>query len=553
MRCAALSTLRQDLGHALWRLADLIQADERRQSFRAKAYRRAVWALDDLTPDLTDPPDVTLSVPGIGAGVLRLIDEFRASGRIESLDRLAALYPEDVAALRRLPRMSTAMLRSLKGDLGVDHAADLLAAIEGEALETLRGVGPATCERWTQILELPPSGSALPAFQAVVVAEALGRHLERHVGGKTWPAGSVRRVDEWVSEIDLVAGVENLDSARSFLEETAVAYPLDHSDPGRVRLALHSGALANVDLADPSEVGLRLLVATGPPEHVDALLSRAGDGAPTEAEVYERNGLTWIPAPARVLPIDVAAGVVQLPGLRGDLHVHTDWSPDGRMSLEAVLADVTERGYEYVMITDHTKGLRFGGMDEEALIRQREEIDQARAQFPSLAVLHGAELNVDRMGSLDIDDAGLDLLDMAVVGLHSHFDLDRREQTARVLAALEHPVVRVLAHPTGRRIGIRPPIELDIDAVIASAIEHQVALEVNGHRDRLDLSAELAARAVAAGALLAANSDGHRIGELGNVANSVATMQRAGVGPASVVNTWQASLFLDWVSSTGRD
>ncbi len=546
-----MSTLRQDLGRALSLLADLIQADERRQSFRAKAYRKAVWSLDDLSPDLADPPDLTLSIPGIGAGVLRLIDEFRSSGRIGLLDQLAAMYPEDVAKLRRLPRMSAAMLRSLKGDLGVDRVADLLAAIESEAIETVKGVGLATGERWAQILELFPSPSAVPAYQASVLAGALGRHLERHVGGQTWPAGSVRRVDEWVTEIDLVAAVDNIDQARSFLEGSSVAYPLGHHDPGTVRLALHTGALANVHLAIPSEVGLRLLTATGPPEHINALLHRAGDGALTEAEVYDRNGLVWIPAPARELPLEMAASVVQISGLRGDLHVHTDWSPDGRMSLLVVLADVVERGYEYVLITDHTQGLRFGGLDEAALIRQREGIDEAKARFPNLVVLQGAELNLDRNGNLDIDDSGLELLDMAVVGLHSHFDLERTEQTARVLAAMEHPVVRVLAHPTGRRIGIRPAVDLDIDAVISSAIEHQVALEVNGHRDRLDLSAGLAARAVEAGALLAANSDAHRIGELGNVANSVATMQKAGVGLASVINTRPASLFLDWVSRTG--
>jgi DNA polymerase (family 10) len=180
-------------------------------------------------------------------------------------------------------------------------------------------------------------------------------------------------------------------------------------------------------------------------------------------------------------------------------------------------------------------------------------IDEARARFPDLLVLQGAELNIDRNGSLDIDDEALGWLDFAVAGLHSHFDLDRFEQTARVLKALRHPAVRVLAHPTGRRIGNRRAIDLDIDAVIAAAVENHVALEVNGHRDRLDLSAEHAALAVAEGAVLAANSDSHRIGEMGNIANSVATMQRAGVSAATVVNTMPVDQFRAWISagSTG--
>jgi DNA polymerase (family 10) len=135
--------------------------------------------------------------------------------------------------------------------------------------------------------------------------------------------------------------------------------------------------------------------------------------------------------------------------------------------------------------------------------------------------------------------------------LHSHFDLERSEQTARVLKALSHPAVRVLAHPTGRRIGHRPAIDLDIDAVITAAVENNVALEVNGHRDRLDLTAEHAALAIAGGALLAANSDAHRIGEMGNIANSVATMQRAGIAPSSVVNTKSVGAFREWAGAIG--
>jgi DNA polymerase (family 10) len=218
------------------------------------------------------------------------------------------------------------------------------------------------------------------------------------------------------------------------------------------------------------------------------------------------------------------------------------------MGLADVLAAAVNLGYEYVLITDHTSGLRFGGLDERELLMQRAEIDVARERFPDLVVLHGAELNIDRDGALDIDDESLALLDLAVAGLHSHFDLGREEQTSRVLNALRHPAVRVLAHPTGRRIGIRPRVDLDIDAVIAGAVDSGVALEVNGHRDRLDLSADLAAAAVAAGALLAANSDAHRIGELVNVANAVGTMQKAGVTATSVLNSMPIDRFREWLT-----
>lgn len=546
-----MTGLRQSLGAALWRLSDLVRADEGRRSFRAKAYRTAVWSLDAIPADLAGPAEAMLSVPGIGPGVVKLIEEFRANGEIALLERLGAQYPHKVARLRRLPRMTPAMLRALKGELGVDRPDDLIAAVDSGAVETLKGVGPTTAELWARALELAPSPIAVPAFQAAALAGSLDRHLTQHQGGRTWVAGAVRRLDEWVETIDLVSEVEDPFRAGTFLEETAVARFLRHEGEATVKLESHDDVGVLVHLAMPGETGARLLEATGPPDHAATLLTGIDDGL-SEAEIYARRGRMWIPAPARGLPDEKAERVVRSIEIRGDLHIHTERSPDGRMSLDDVLTAAVDLGYEYVLITDHTSGLRFGGLDEQALAVQHAEIDDARDRFPDLTVFHGAELNIDRDGGLDIDDEGLALLDMAVAGLHSHFDLGREEQTARVLRAMRHPAVRVLAHPTGRRIGIRPAVDLDVDAVIAAAVDNGVALEVNGHRDRLDLPSGLAATAVEAGALLAANSDAHRIGELGNVANSVGTIQRAGVAAASVVNTMPVDRFRAWISTAGR-
>ncbi len=546
-----MTTLRQDFGAALWRLSDLVRADERRRSFRAKAYRRAVWSLDDLAPDLSDPPEEALSVPGIGPGVLRLAHELRDSGHIELLDRLEAAYPRDVATIRRLPRITPPILRSLKGELGVDTATDLSAAIEAGGVESLRGVGPATAERWARTLQLAPSPGSVPSFQAWVLADAMSRHLRRHLGADVEAAGQVRRREEWVETIDLVVGSDDVARGRAFLEGTAVARFEGHGTGGESLIRAHEGVPVRVHLVSPAEAGWRLLQVTGPDGHADDLLrSVVADGL-TETEIYERGGRIWLPPAARGLPRATAEGVVRLGDIKGDLHLHSDSSPDGRMSLSEILLEAVDRGYSYVLLTDHTTGLRFGGLDGTGLAEQRSTIDEVRAGFPDLLVLQGAELNIDRDGSLDIDDEALGRLDLAVAGLHSYFDLDRLEQTTRVLKALSHPVVRVLAHPTGRRIGTRPPIDIDIDAVVSAAVENDVALEVNGHRDRLDLSAELASRAVAAGALLAANSDAHRIGEMGNVANSIATMQRAGVQPTSVVNALPVDEFKEWAGVRG--
>jgi DNA polymerase (family 10) len=235
--------------------------------------------------------------------------------------------------------------------------------------------------------------------------------------------------------------------------------------------------------------------------------------------------------------------------IRGDLHLHSDWSPDGRQSLEDLVSEAKRRGLEYIAVTDHAIGLRFGGLTEARLREQREQILRLREAEHALRILHGAELNISLDGSLDYPDEILGLLDFRLAAVHSHFDLDPVRQTERVLAAVTHPLVHVIAHPTGRRIGRRPPYLVDVPALVEAAIEKGTALEVNGHLDRLDLGSHQVADAGRQGALFAANSDAHRPNEMGNVSNSVSVLQRARVAHDQVINTWAVDAFVAWLGS----
>jgi DNA polymerase (family 10) len=218
------------------------------------------------------------------------------------------------------------------------------------------------------------------------------------------------------------------------------------------------------------------------------------------------------------------------------------------MTLATILDAAVTRGYEYVLISDHTLGLRFGGLGHDQLMEQRAEIESLRPTYPTLTIFHGAEVNIDRSGGLDLDDETLSALDFVVAGMHSHFGLEEADQTDRLIKALAHPSVRVLAHPTGRRIGARPAVRLDLMAVIEAAISNDRALECNGHRDRLDLGRSWVVEVLERGGRLAANSDAHRIDEIANVANAVATLQSAGAKAGSVVNTMSAEDFTGWVT-----
>jgi DNA polymerase (family 10) len=236
--------------------------------------------------------------------------------------------------------------------------------------------------------------------------------------------------------------------------------------------------------------------------------------------------------------------------LRGDLHLHSDWSPDGHQTIEELVHAARSKGLGYIAITDHAKGLRFGGLDEERIERQREAIEWIQPQYPDIKILHGSELNIDRNGEVDFDESVLERLDFTIAAVHSHFALGETEQTRRMLTAISNPRINVIAHLTGRRIGIRPPIDLDLEQVLAAAAEHGTALEVNGHLDRMDISADLVARARELGALFAADSDAHRPFELSNVAHSVGILQRGRVSHPEVINTWRLDDLLAW--SAGR-
>jgi DNA polymerase (family 10) len=369
-----------------------------------------------------------------------------------------------------------------------------------------------------------------------VLARTARSHFERILRAPVTVTGEVRRVTEWAHIITLVvAGEVSADLLRS----SAIGIA-ENVDEGSVRLDTPFGIPMEVRMATENELGTALVSTTGPEAHLRLLdLSTA---APTEQAAYEASGLNWVAPPARAgrLPPDDLIGVDDM---RGDLHLHTDLSPDGRIALD----ELVDMGYSYAAVTDHTAGLRFGGLDGEALMAQKREIDRVRELYPEFHLLHGAEINVEPDGTLDIEDEFLDELDIVVAGVHSSFDLSEEEQTRRVTSALAHPRVRVLSHPTGRRIGLRPPLRLDMAAVMDIAATHSVALEANGHRDRLDLNADFAKQAFDRGVVLAANSDAHRSAELTNIGNAVASLQAAHLPVDAVVNARGHEEFLTWL------
>ncbi len=443
--------------------------------------------------------------------------------------------------------MTPNRLRWLKSELAVETPEDLVQAIGRGRLTKLKGVGDETARTWLGRLEsMPPTG--LSPVAAHNWAYRVVAHVERHVmGSELIVTGSIRRLDEWVPAIDLVVA-EAPPVIRFMTQSAIVTGSVDLADGVRFDTL---GAPVNVHTPEAGGTAAAVFRTTGPQDHVEAIIRSIGDGQGiegvlTETDIYGSVGMAYVPPPARSGVLEVPNELIGVEHLRGDLHLHSDWSPDGRQTIEELVEAARARGLRYVGITDHAKGLRFGGLDEERIEQQRLTIERIRPRYPDIVILHGSELNIDRNGQVDFDDDLLDGLDFGLAAVHSLFTLNRDEQTARLLTAIANPKINVIAHITGRRIGTRPPIEFDTDRVLAAAAEHRTAIEVNGHLDRLDASADMVDRARRLGALFAANSDAHRPDELSNAGYSVAILQRGLVTHDLVVNAWNVDDLLHW-------
>ena len=356
----------------------------------------------------------------------------------------------------------------------------------------------------------------------------------------------------------------------------------------RGRVSLQSGLEVDLRILTEPSYGAALVYFTGSKEHNIKLRKRAierglrlseygvfredGDGGAaseekdpwageqvagrTEKEVYATLELPWIAPELREDRGEVEAAargelpvLVELGDMQGDLQMHSTWS-DGKNSIEEMVAACAARGYEYMALTDHSKALAMtGGLDAKRIREQWKEIEEVQERHPEIQILRSQEVDIMADGTLDQDDDVLEELDLVVVAVHSRFDLPAAEQTARVLAALRHPQVDILAHPTGRLINRRPPFDLQIDEVLHCAKENGVVVELDAHPERLDLKDSHLMLARELGLKVAISTDAHRVRGLDLMHYGVEQARRAWLSKADVVNTLPLTEFLQLLRS----
>jgi len=558
-------------------LAKLTSLDEGSpQAFKVRAYENAIAGIEAHPGDLDGLSKAQLvEIKGVGASTADKILELGATGTVAKLEALRALYPPQFVELTKIPGLGPKTLKMLRSELGVEDVEGLKRAIDAEQLRQLPGLGEKSEEKIKRAVErlgLHGKDRRTPLVEAFGFAQSLAARI-RAVDGvvDAVPCGSMRRFSETVGDVDIVVGATSPER----VHDAVLAFPevaeVVGSGGTKTSFLTREGLQVDVRTVAPDQIGSALLYFTGSKAHniqlrqkaIDAgmLLSEYGlfEGdrvvaSRTEAEIYQSLGMRWVPPTLREGGGEVEAALTgDLPDLvtreaiRGDLHYHSDRSGDGRSSVSEMVEAAMGAGYEYIVFTDHGEDLAINGSSRELMLEHRERIRALDDATPGIRVLFGCELNIGPDGELDYDPDFRLEFDYCVASIHSHFDMPADRQTARILRALADPAVNAIGHLSGRYVGRRPGVELDVAAVLEGLAVTGVALEINGALDRLDATTEVARLAMAAGVDFVIDTDSHHVSDLRRMEYGVLYAQRAWVTRDRVVNTWPTADFLQWM------
>jgi DNA polymerase (family 10) len=533
--------------------------------FRSRAYRRAARLIEGLpksVASLLKAGEDLSELPGIGKDLAGKIVAIVTTGKFDLLESLKHELPGDLGEIAALPGLGPKRVKLLYDKLGVRSIEDLHRAAKAGRLRELRGFGPKSEAKLLAALAKPPSEKRFKLAMAEAEAEALVSFLRPGLDkARVVVAGSYRRRRDTVGDLDiLVTAHRNAAVGDRLSKYENVANVLAHG-PTRTTVVLCSGLQVDLRVVPEQSYGAALMYFTGSKAHNIALRGLANErgwklneyglfdgerriAGATEEEVYGKLDLAFVPPELREDRGEVALAkrkrlpkLVSLSDIRGDLHVHSEWS-DGTVSIADMAAAARERGYAYIAITDHSQRVTIAhGLDPARLSRQIDEVDRLNDKLDGFVVLKGVEVDILVDGRLDLPDKILSRLDVVVAAVHYKFDLSRQAQTERVIRAMDDRNMSILAHPTGRLIGEREPYDVDMERVIAAAHERGCHLEVNAEPERLDLTDVHAQAAKSMGVKVAISTDAHTTAALGYMRFGVDQARRGWLESADVINT----------------
>lgn len=550
--------------------------------FKPQAYEKAALNLEALSSDVSDiykreGLKGLEDIPGIGQGMAEKIEEYIKTGKIKEYEKMKKKMPVDLQELSRVEGLGPKRIKVLYEELKIKNLKDLEKAIESHKIDKIEGFGEKTEENIMKGLNFlkGTGGRFVLGYVLPQIDEIIKKLKELKEVEQIEVAGSVRRRKETIGDADILITSKNPGKVMDvFVSLPDVSDILVHGQT-KSMIRLKNGLEVDLRVVEPESFGAALQYFTGDKNHNVKVRKIAQDkgyklneyglfkkeknkeikiAGKTEEEIYEKLGMALMPPEMREDKgeVELAQNIfgsqekmpdlIEYGGLKGDLQVQTNWT-DGENSIEEMAEKAMKIGLEYIVITDHTKSLAMtGGSDEKKLIQQMAEIDKInkklKSQGKKMKILKGAEVNILKDGSLDIDDEVLAKLDVVGAAIHSNFNLSREEQTERMKKAMRNKNIDIIFHPTGRVINRRPAYDLDIDEIIKTAKETGTILEVDAYPDRLDLKDDYVRKAVEARVKLAIDSDAHNEAHFKYLDVGVAQARRGWAERKDIVNAW---------------
>ena len=552
--------------------------------FKIRAYQRAARTIEQLSSPLAQAvengEDLT-KIPGVGKAISEKIAEFISTGEVSAYERLVDELPPGVLDLKEIPGVGPKMAMAISQQLGISTVEGVAEAAADGRLAELPRMGKRAAEGILRhINAFKEMGSRTPIGQALPVAEEVMTALKEQCPeiGQLFPVGSLRRWEETIGDIDLIGTCPNPESVGDALVALPMVKDVLVHGPKKTRVVVESGIQIDLRIAEPEAFGAMLQYFTGSQQHNIRLrdfANRQGlslneygitntesgqvEEFADEVSFYARLGLPWMPPELRTGLYEMDAGLEgQLPALvietdlKGDLHLHSEWS-DGNDPIEMMVEAAAAQGYEYMALTDHSQGLGVAnGLTPERLESQIGLLREMQQKY-DITILAGSECDIRASGEMDFPDEVLAQLDVVVASVHNAMSQDQATMTARMIKAMENPYVTIIGHLTTRLLGQREPVEFDLEAVLQAARDTGTALEINASPERLDLRDTHAYRAREMGIPLVINTDSHHHAHLDKRRFGVAVARRAWCRPEDILNTLSRDQFLAYITTPKPD
>ncbi len=519
-------------------IADLLEL-KGENVFKIRAYQKAVFSLEHLPQEVEElvREDRLTEVPGVGEAIAKKITELVTTGHLRYYDELKAEFPMGISTLLEVPGIGPKTAMLLSKELDIKSIDELEAAITEGKVASLPRMGEKTSENIQRHIQaLKHKDQRIPIGEVLNVVDEIIAGLSQVKGLKNLtPAGSLRRFRETIGDIDLMGTSDDaLKAIKAFISLPNVREVLA-SGTTKASVVVSGGLQVDLRIVEHDSFGSLLQYFTGSKQHNINLRDRAHrlglklseygiadlktgelEKFDTEEDFYSRQGLSFIPPEIREGQQEISraeAGtiprLVELADIKGDLHVHTDWS-DGQASIGAMAQSAKARGYKYLGISDHSAGRGIAhGLDVERLSQQILSIRELNRGVSGIHLFTGLEVDIRADGSLDMPDELLKELDIVTAAVHSGMGQGEVQMTERIIRAIENPNVDVLAHPTCRLLLAREPVAVDMEAIFQVAVRTGTALEINAMPSRLDLKDTHIYRARELGVKLIINTDAH--------------------------------------------